>query len=999
MPPRLLRPAESKRSTGTLLSFKVRRMGRAAPVVFGLALLSAGIGAACVGGGAKYTITSDAGSDSHVDAGKKPDAPYTGPLEGSPPPVIPREKQVDATSTPVVFDALRGGVWTANGDIGSVSYVDIDLGGQKLVQEIPVATGGDIRSVALSPDFAWLAAVDRNNAQVALIDPYDRQVRRLVPTGTHPRAAVWDAANPRWLYVALEDADAVGIIDRTLGEYVGTVSVGRIPSGLAVSRLRPDLYVTHRIDGLVTTLAIAYGSGPPSLAVTGNVIIADSPPESDPTVPQGKPFSFEGMAWTADGNFMWVPFELFAPTHPFQFTETVFPAISVLDFTSGGGLEVQTNPYDPNGVMAGRKLLFGAIDLEDAEGNTQIVSDPCAVATHPNGNVAYALACASEDFLVFDITSGIAVQLVRNQPGPATPLGDHPVGLALDVAGERAFVLSDQSHTLSTLDLAEGDITEEVTQIAGPLSVITKDTVDPNLRAGLELFFNANAGKMAAPFTLNTSGNDWLSCGGCHLDGFVSTNKRLFEVTHAVNPAVDAQIGHVGLRDLFASAPDFTSPSFDPHDILVALTDQGGLCSDRTGQACLTTPVDISTATSTETTMAAQIARVIARDLPVGPTWLLSPEGAPDESYDKAWCGKCHAEEYAAWQQSAHAHSAIDEMVTFCDTTEQAASTQPFGKLCAGCHDPVNVRLGITTLQKGLSITCLGCHDTVRTIRAGGNGDLQMDVHQWTEDHKASASAGLVTLRNPDFCGGCHQQFVPGTGVPAIQTLQVWQNGPYGSPTTGPQTLCIDCHMPQKAGVADHRFPGGNVYLANHYGNGVLAMEETANLQAAFSLKAATQTDGSVTVTITNNDHVGSGHDFPTGVTDIREPWVELQAVDGTGTVVQTYGGPDSTGLLPSNAARLGVDIAEADGTILLEHQLSLATRIPFDVRVPPDGSIQVSIPASVVPASLPSGATKLDAVLQYHNIRTTYYRAATGNSTESVTPVEITRTPVSGMP
>jgi DNA-binding beta-propeller fold protein YncE len=969
-------------------------MGRAAPVVFGLALLSAGIGAACVGGGPNYTIQSDAGIDSHADSVKKPEAPYTGPLESSPPAMIPPGKQIDATSTPVVFDALRGGVWTANGDIGSVSYVDIDLGSQKLVQEIPVAGGGDIRSVALSPDFAWVAAVDRNNAEVALIDPYDRQVRRLIPTGTHPRAAVWDAADPRWLYVALEDDDAVGIIDRTLGEYVGTVSVGRIPSGLAVSRLRSDLYVTHRIDGLVTTLSIAYGAGPPSLAVTGNVVIGDSPPESDPTVPQGKPFSFEGMAWTADGNFMWVPFELFAPTHPFQFTETVFPAISVLDFTSGGGLEVQTNPYDPNGVMAGRKLLFGAIDIEDAEGNTQIVSDPCAVATHPNGNVAYALACASEDFLVFDITSGIAVQLIRNQPGPATPLGDHPVGLALDVAGERAFVLSDQSHTLSTMDLAEGDITDEVTQIAGPLSVITKDTVDPNMRAGLELFFNANASRYA----LNTSGNDWLSCGGCHLDGFVSTNKRLFEVTHAVNPAVDAQIGHVGLKDLFASAPDFTSPSFDPHDILVALTDQGGLCPDTTGQACLTSPVNITTPTSAETTMAAQIARVIARDLPVGPTWLLSPEGGPVESYDTSWCGKCHALQYQAWQQSAHAHSASDKMVLFCNTTEEAASTKPFGKLCAGCHDPVSVRLGDPTLTSGRGITCLGCHDTVRTIRAGGNGDLQMDVHQWTQDHKASASAGLVTLRNPDFCGGCHQQFVPGTGVPGIQTLQIWQNGPYGSPTPPVQpTLCIDCHMTMRAGVADHRFPGGNVYLASLNGETDLAMAETTNLQGAFTLpSAAYQADGSVAVTIHNE---GSGHDFPTGVTDIREPWVELQAVDGTGTVIQTYGGPDSTGLLPSNAARLGLDIAEADGTILLEHQLSLATRIPFDVRVSPKGNVQVSIPASVAPTSLPSGATQLYAVLQYHNIRTTYYRAAMGDATGSVTPVKITQKLVTGMP
>ena len=37
----------------------------------------------------------------------------------------------------------------------------------------------------------------------------------------------------------------------------------------------------------------------------------------------------------------------------------------------------------------------------------------------------------------------------------------------------------------------------------------------------------------------------------------------------------------------------------------------------------------------------------------------------PNESYDSAWCGNCHQAEYAAWQESAHAHSAKDPMVAF----------------------------------------------------------------------------------------------------------------------------------------------------------------------------------------------------------------------------------------------------------------------------------------------------------------------------------------------
>jgi hypothetical protein len=961
----------------------------------------------------------DAGPDraSPVDGGTRNDAAL-GPLESTPPAEIPPARRLDSTSNPLAFDALRGGVWTANGDIGSVSYVDVDIGSQKLVQEIPV--GRNITSVALSPDFAWIAAVDRDGAQVALIDPYDRTVRRLIATSTHPRAAVWDAADPRWLYVVLEDANAIGVIDRTLGVYAETVPVGRLPSGVAVSRLRRELYVSHRIDPFVTTLAISGSSGkivafdggavdaslpasasqPPTLTFDVNVALADQPPTTPLTVPQGKPFGFEGMGWTSDGNTMWLPHELMAPTHPFQFTETLFPAISIIDFTSGGGLEVQTNPNDPTGAIAGRKLLFSAIDLPDAEGNTQIVSQPCAVASHPNGFVFYAVACASEDFLVFDITAGIAVQIIRNQPGPPYPFGDHPMGLVVDPLGQRGFILSDQSHTLSTLDLVDGNLTQDVVQIAGPLSVIQKDTVDPQMRAGLELFFSANVGRGGPLFT---TGDDWISCGGCHLDGFVSTNLRLFEMSDVVDETTDAQIAHgshTALVDLFSTAPDYASSTFNPHDILVAFEDQGGLCAtDPTGQACLTGTgaINPSQPSSAAAAMAAQVARVIARDLPFGPTWLLSPDGPPVESYDTAWCGKCHEAEYAAWQQSAHAHSALDTMVTFCrgvevgSTAPQAGqppvSTGPaFGRVCAGCHDPVSTRLGDTTFTGGRGVTCLGCHDVTRTIRAGGNGDLEADVHQWTENHVASAAEGLVTLKTPEFCGGCHQQFVPGTGTAGISTFSIWENGPYAA--MNPPVICHDCHMPPKGGARDHRFVGGNVYFATKNGQTSLATAETENLETAFTLDAAKQ-GGSVQVTIHN---IGSGHEFPTGVTDIREPWVELEAVDASGNVLATYGGPDSTGLLPPGAARLGIDIAASDGTVLLEHQISQASTIPFDQRVPPRGSLTVSVTPA---ATLPSGTAKLDAVLLYHNIRTTYYRAATGDATGSAPAVEIARVAV----
>jgi DNA-binding beta-propeller fold protein YncE len=889
------------------------------------------------------------------------------PLEDSPPALIPVDIRVNAVSAPILFDTLRGMVWTANGDVGSVSFVGVDQGAQRLLDEIPV--GSDIRSIALSPDDAVLAAVDRVGGFVALLDAQSRTLLRRIPVGSHPRSAVWDATDPRWLYVTVEDLGAVAVIDRTLGVLSKTIPVGRIPAGLAVSGSRPELYVTHRIDSEVTRVSLTSDS------VLNNVPLADQPAATPPTVPQGMPFSFDAIAWATDNTTMWVTHELLAPTHPFQFQETLFPAISVVDF-SGTGEEVQTDPNDPNGVVAGRKLLFGAIDLLDTSNNVVIVSDPCGVAFHPNGQAAYALACASDDILTFDLTQGIAVSILRNLPG------SHPVGLALDETGARAFVLSDQSKTLVTLDLAGGALLGNVSVIDGPL-VIAKDTVDTELRAGLTAFYSADSSGTG----LTTTGNNWISCQGCHLDGFESQTLRLFESARVVDQADNAQIGHTGLKDLFSTAPTPTSPSFDPHDILVALEEQGGLSPDRTGQN-RAGAIDASAPTDAAAILASELARVVARDLPIGPSWLLpQTDAGPNAEDDTAVCGSCHTAEYAAWKTSVHAHAAEDKMVSFCVGTENGVVGAPFTRVCAGCHDPVNARLGDTTFASPRGVTCLGCHEVTRPIRAGGNADLDVLTQDWAVDHKAQAQASLATLETPEFCAGCHEQFVPGTGLGSITTYNEWNAGRYANAAM--PTTCVDCHMTPTNGVSDHSFPGGNVYLSTLYGETDLAKAETDNLTLAMRLSAARGDGGGVDVTVTN---YASGHSFPTGVTDIVEAWVELQAVDASGNELASYGGPNDAGVLPPTAARFGTDLANADGGLLLEHQLSLAQAISFDRRVPPGGSVVVTV---MPPATLPAGATGLEAVLYYHNVRTTYFQAATGSSTASVAPVRMARAPV----
>jgi DNA-binding beta-propeller fold protein YncE len=923
-------------------------------------LLAAGALASACSSGGSASPSSDAG----VQADTGP-----GPLEATPPGTIAASQVLDAVSSTVVFDRLRGGVWTANGDVGTVSYADVDHG--KVVSEIPI--GMEVTSVALSPDSVWLAAVDHTAATVTLVDATSFAVKRTIALGTHPRAAVWDALDPRWLYVSLEDDGAIAIVDRTLGVLDHTVSVGRLPAGLAVSRLRRELAIAHRIDAAITILPLDGAYAPADQdAPAVDIPLAYQPPVSDDTQPNGQPFALENLAWAIDGQTAWVPHELLANHHPFQFQRNLFPAVSVVDLAARA--EVQTNPNDPNGVIAGRKLLFGAIDIPDPMGNVSVVSQPCAAALHPNGVAAYVVACASEDLLTFDLTAGIAVDLLRGLPG------NHPTGMTLDGTGARIFVVSDQSHTLLTLDTAGGSLLGHVTAVGTPLTLVAKDPIDPQLRAGYELFFNAES----ALFPYATTGNNWMSCGGCHLDGFVSTNEVFFEALTPLDPAQDARIGHENLQDLFSTAPTPTSPTFQPHDILAAMRDMGGLAPDRTG-AVRTGEIDPSNPPAAAVTMAQQLAQVIAKNLPVGPSWLLPDLPAPDVSYDTSWCGKCHPSEYKAWSESAHAHSAADVMVKYGSQVEQQLVGTQYSRQCAGCHDPVSVRLGDTSFTSGRGITCLGCHDVTRLLRAGGNGDMEAVSHDWTQDHVQRAAASLTYLQSANFCAVCHQQFVPGNGIVGIATLDEWQASSFS-----PGTPCVDCHMPDVGmGVHDHSVPGGNVYVAQQFGETAFAQEVAAKMASAIQLQAFAAPDG-VHVVVLNT---GAGHAFPTGVTDIREPWLEAHAVDNGGNVIASYGAPDSTGLLPPDATRLGVDIAGADGGLLYRHELTAMTSIPFDRVVPAGSSVEVVIPT---PSTLPTGATGYQAVLYYHNIRTPYYRDAMGDMTGSAPAVEVAHVAVS---
>ncbi|GAC1351303.1 MAG: hypothetical protein NVSMB1_03020 [Polyangiales bacterium] len=905
---------------------------------------------------------------------KRGDAPPQGPFEIVAE-IAPSDRR-DVSSSPIAWDEARHRLWIASGDGGSVVRVDPDHPKQLEAAKL----GGDLQSLSLSPDGQRVVVVDHSAGRILLLDADTMKVVWTENTGSgaHPRAVIFDPARPRFFYVAMEDSPAVVVYDRATHTRGSSLEVGRLPSGLAASRARDELLVTHRIDPYLDVVDRS------RLASVGSIHIADSPHNNDPKVPQGRPFAFASLAWAPDSVTAWIPHQTYAGDKPLKgsFDAVVFPSVSVLDTKARTEM---SNEGAGKKHFPGRKELFGAIDVRSGGGDAQIVSGPCAAAIHPNGLRAYVLSCTSNDLMVFDAVNGVATEILKIP-------GDHPIGIALDRSGSHAYLFADQSKTLTIVDLALGSPIAHPTFVetgAGTaIPLVEVDPVPREMRRALALFYRADSEKTfpVRGREVALGGANWLACASCHLDGFNTTNAFLFEASprKGIAASMDAIIGHRGLRDFFASAADPDSAQFSPHDVVVALLEMGGLAPDRSGKD-RTSEVDANTPEASVVEVARDLSRIVQRDMPLAPSWLIAaprdkslPERYSTEA-EASWCGGCHKEQYDTWRTSAHAHAAEDPFVAFSAQIEAKRGGESSLRHCFGCHDPNGLRVGAPSLSKGRGVTCTSCHDVQNTIRAGGNADLHSVPRDWNQPHKGAG--GLALLRTSEFCAGCHQSFVPGTGLVTIDTLNEWRSSPYagehGKKLDKNRTDCVGCHLPAlPSGAHDHAALGGNVALAARYPATGWRERLEGNLRTAVSLSVKRDGD-SVSVDV---NAVGVGHSLPTGVADLRELWLELEGRDASGVSVGRVGAPSpTTGLLDEGAARLGLDLADEASVTLPLHQLGLAARIPFDRRVAAGKSVHFAMPASDLLATKHLSTVRV--TLHYRNVRPLFYRSALGGN------------------
>mmetsp|Transcript_3439 Transcript_3439/g.2040 ORF Transcript_3439/g.2040 Transcript_3439/m.2040 type:complete len:453 (-) Transcript_3439:3625-4983(-) len=354
-------------------------------------------------------------------------------------------------------------------------------------------------------------------------------------------------------------------------------------------------------------------------------------------------------------------------------------------------------------------------------------------------------------------------------------------------------------------------------------------------------------------------------------------------------------------------------------------------------------------------------------------------------------CGDCHSEIFDQWQNSMHNLSQKDPIylnvakfilngLTDKDEIAEAES-------CVKCHVPVGF---ITGYPKKSSddkktipelathgIQCDYCHSAVNAkkmynndlILEPGNGedepgikrgpfsDSDSDFHE-TEFSKFHTSS--------EICGTCHnvKHVVFKTNLET--TYEEWKNGPYNSLDQKKRITCQGCHMYQRPGIPatgsterpenpgtasddgpvrnhifTHYFVGANSFVPGQFDDQIKRKmaEDRLKNSATISLDYKQITKGKLIIKIKNT---GAGHYLPTGLTDIRQMWLEILIKDENKRVIYSSGKLDKDNYIPSGTIIFNTVFGDGKGNPVIN--IAKAREILKDKRIPPLKTVSETI-------------------------------------------------------
>jgi YVTN family beta-propeller protein len=351
-------------------------------------------------------------------------------------------------------------------------------------------------AIAISPDGAWLAAVNSDSGSVSLLSLPGLELKKEIKTGLDPRTLTF-SADSKWLYVPNLGGNSVTVVDVERGVKVTEFPVGPMP--YAAIMQRGVLYITEHALGRVSAYDAKTGElrsqldledSPAGLALdpnagklyvthlfSGKVSLIDlSDVSLESIISTGNNTNLsQFILLDLEAKKAYLPQTRSNTTNmTLTFDATVFPMVNVLDLTSQKIIPAERVSLD---------MGFRSVNM------------PFAIALDETLQILMVANAGSNDVSVIDLQSD--KQLARLE------VGANPRGIVFDAQAKRAYVNNVLDGTISVIDRQNLEVVQTIS--------ITTIPLDPQILLGKKIF---NAARVPDLTT-----DRWISCATCHLDG------------------------------------------------------------------------------------------------------------------------------------------------------------------------------------------------------------------------------------------------------------------------------------------------------------------------------------------------------------------------------------------------------------------------------------------------------------------------------------------------
>src|SRR5437867_2941926 len=316
--------------------------------------------------------------------------------------------------------------------------------------------------------------------------------------------------------------------------------------------------------------------------------------------------------------------------------------------------------------------------------------------------------------------------------------------------------------------------------------------------------------------------------------------------------------------------------------------------------------------------------------------------------------------------------------------TKESGKTQaPFttfddeGVTCSVCHSIVEARLdgtGSFTIRRP---ALLAKEDGTPVFGDFTDDQILADV----PGHKRAVMRPL--LRQPEFCATCHKVVAPPDlngykNIKGFSAYDEWQQSGASLESVLPfyrrdaRADCRACHMPKidshndraaKNGlIASHRWPGANTAAPLFYGqteqvdliekflsSNVLSVDIFAlHRPAAGEVIAPLTIAGENRIALKPGEEVvaevvasnrNAAHSFPPEVRDLYEAWIELEAIDHSGTTIFHSGYLKPDGMLDETAHVYKAILLDDSARVITRHQIWTTNVKAYDNSIQPGRS------------------------------------------------------------